>query len=135
MLRYFIDYPWRNKSRRDRRLTGGQALTGGLFTALRQRKIDLWLESPLQSLVVDGGRVAGVIVQRGGQASTVRANKAVLLAAGGFERNQAMREEHLPKPTDQTWTATPPGGNTGDAIRAGAQAGGALHLICLLYTS
>ena len=129
MLRYFIDYPWRNKSRRDRRLTGGQALTGGLFTALRQRKIDLWLESPLQSLVVDGGRVAGVIVQRGGQASTVRANKAVLLAAGGFEGNQPMREEHLPKPTDQTWTATPPGGNTGDAIRAGAQAGGALHLM------
>lgn len=129
MLRYFIDYPWRNKTRRDRRLTGGQALVGGLFTALRRRKIDLWLESPLQSLVVEGGRVSGVVVQRGGEAQTVSARRAVLLAAGGFERNQAMREEYLPKPTDQAWTATPPGCNTGDAIRAGAAAGGALHLL------
>ena len=129
MLRYFLDYPWRRKTRRDRRLTGGQALMGGLFAALRKRKVELWLNSPLQDLIVEQGRVSGVTVQRGGQTVTVRARRAVLLGAGGFERNQQMREQYLPKPTDAAWPATPPKANTGDAIRAGAAVGGALHLM------
>jgi len=129
MARYFLDYPWRNKTRRDRRLTGGQALIGGLLTALRQRKIPLWLQTPLQSLVTENGRVTGVVVQKDGQAITLRARHAVILGAGGFERNQEMRESYLPQPTDQAWTATPPQANTGDAIRAGAAVGGQLHLM------
>ena len=129
MARYFLDYPWRRKTPRDRRLTGGQALMGGLFTALRQRKVPLWLDTPLQSLIHEDGRVTGVVVQRDGRELTLRARKAVVLGAGGFERNQAMREQHLPKPTNAGWTATPPAANTGDAIRAGAAAGGALHLM------
>ena len=129
MLRYFLDYPWRRKTRRDRRLTGGQALMGGLFAALRKRKVELWLNSPLQDLIVEQGRVSGVTVLRDGQTVTVRARRAVLLGAGGFERNQQMREQYLPKPTDAAWPATPPKANTGDAIRAGAAVGGALHLM------
>ncbi len=129
MLRYFLDYPWRNKTKRDRRLTGGQALLGGLLAALRQRKIDLWLKSPLQSLVFEGGVVVGVVVEHEGKAVTVRAGRGVLLGAGGFERNAAMREQYLPKPTDVNWPATPPEANTGDAIRAGVEVGGALHLM------
>ncbi|WP_119155841.1 FAD-dependent oxidoreductase [Caldimonas tepidiphila] len=129
MARYFLDYPWRSKTRRDRRLTGGQALVGGLFAALRQRKVELWLQAPLQSLIVEEGRVAGVVLQREGREVRVRAAKAVVLAAGGFERNQSMREQFLPQPTDEAWTATPPQANTGDAIRAAAAAGGVLHLM------
>ena len=129
MARYFLDYPWRRKTSRDRRLTGGQALVGGLFAALRQRRIALWLDAPMQSLVVEDRRVTGVVVRHDGSDVSVGARKAVVLAAGGFERNQAMREQYLPRPTNQAWTATPPGGNTGDAIRAGAAAGGALHLM------
>jgi 3-oxosteroid 1-dehydrogenase len=129
MLRYFLDYPWRRKTPRDRRLTGGQALMGGLLHALRKRDIPLWLKTPLKSLTLEQGRVTGAVVERDGVAVTVSARRGVLLAAGGFERNQAMREQHLPQPTDQAWTATPPGCNTGDAITAGAEAGGALHLM------
>ena len=129
MGRYFLDYPWRNKTRRDRRLTGGQALLGGLFTALRKRGVALWLDTPFESLVHEGGRVTGVVVRRNGQQLRVNARRAVVLGAGGFERNQAMREQYLPKPTDQAWTATPPEANQGDAIRAGADMGAALHLM------
>lgn len=129
MLRYFIDYPWRNRTRRDRRLTGGQALMGGLFAALRRRGVPLWLNTSLQSLRLDDGRVTGAVVQRDGQAVELKARRGVLLGAGGFERNQAMREQYLPTPTDQAWTASPPECNTGDAIIAGAAAGGALHLM------
>jgi 3-oxosteroid 1-dehydrogenase len=139
MLRYFVDYPWRLKSRRDRRLTGGQALMAGLFHAARQRNIPIWTDTSLQSLIVDGARVAGVVVRRGGadgreqREERLSARRAVILAAGGFERNQAMREQYLPQPTDQGWTATPPGANTGDAIQAGAAVGGALHLMGLTW--
>lgn len=129
MARYFLDYPWRRKTRRDRRLTGGQALIAGLMTALRKRKVDLWLKSPLQSLVMDNGRVTGVVLEREGKTITVNAKRAVLLGAGGFERNQAMREQYLPKPTNAGWPATPPNGNTGDVHRAGAQIGAAMHLM------
>lgn len=129
MARYFLDYPWRNKTRRDRNMTGGQALIGSLLTALRKRNIPLWLETPLQSLITDNGRVTGVVVLKEGRALQIMAQQAVILGAGGFERNQAMREQYLPQPTDQAWTATPPGANTGDAIRAGAEAGAQLHLM------
>ncbi|MEP6587348.1 MAG: FAD-binding protein [Polaromonas sp.] len=129
MGRYFLDYPWRRKTRRDRRLTGGQALVGGLLTALRQRKIPLWLDTPLESLVTENGRVTGVVVRKDGQALRLQARQAVILGAGGFERNQEMREQHLPKPTNQAWTATPPGANTGDTIRAGAAVGAQTHLM------
>lgn len=120
MARYYFDYPWRSKTRRDRRLTGGQALLGGLFTALRQRGVTLWLNTPMVSLTQASARQRWWCLHDG-QDVTVRARRAVVLGAGGFERNQAMREQYLPQPTDQAWTATPARrANTGDAIRAGA---------------
>ena len=129
MGRYFFDYPWRSKTKRDRRLTGGQALVGGLLTALRKRNIPLWLNTPLQSLTTQGGRVTGVVVQKDGQSVSIVATKGVILGAGGFERNQAMRDQYLPKPSDQMWTVTPPGGNTGDTILAGEAIGAQLHMM------
>jgi 3-oxosteroid 1-dehydrogenase len=129
MARYFIDYPWRRKTRRDRRLTGGQALIGGLYAALLKRQVPVWLNCPLQSLLMEDGHVGGVQVRREGQDHRIIARRAVVLGAGGFERNQAMREQYLPQPTSISWTATPPRANTGDAILAGAAVGGQLHLM------
>jgi 3-oxosteroid 1-dehydrogenase len=130
LLKYWLDLPWRFKTRRDRRQTGGQALIAGLFAALRKRRnITLWLNAPMRSLQMQEGRVTGVVVQHEGREVTAHAAKAVVLAAGGFERNQAMRKQYLPKPTDAAWTATPVGANTGDAIQAGAAVGAAVHLM------
>jgi 3-oxosteroid 1-dehydrogenase len=94
MARYFLDYPWRLKTRRDRRMTGGQALIGGLYAALRRRKVGVWLSSPLKELVMDGPRVSGVVVEREGAPVRLTARRGVVLAAGGFERNQTLREQH-----------------------------------------
>jgi 3-oxosteroid 1-dehydrogenase len=129
MLRYFLDYPWRRITKRDRRLTGGQALIGALFTAVRKRGIPVWLNSPMETLTHENGRVTGVVVKRDGIPLQINARKAVVLAAGGFERNQLMREQYLPQPTNQEWTATPPDGNTGDAIRAAGAVGARLDLM------
>ena len=126
--RYWLDMLWRLRSRRDRRLTMGSALVGALRRALMDRGIDLWLESPLQALLTEGGRVTGATVLRDGHLQAIRARRGVVLAAGGFESNQQMREQYLPQPTRAEWTAAPPC-NTGDAIRAGQTLGAAVDLM------
>jgi 3-oxosteroid 1-dehydrogenase len=67
-------------------------------------------------------RVVGAVVKLldNGNSKTIRikARKAVMLAAGGFEHNQAMREQYLPAPTSTAWSAGIKT-NTGDAIVAG----------------
>lgn len=130
MLKYFLDYPWRNKTKRDRRMTGGQALVAGLLTAANKAGIEMWSKAPLKELLQNAsGRVTGVIVEKNGQPIRVNARRGVLLGAGGFERNQEMRDQYLNKPTRAEWTATPVGGNTGDAHRAGQAVGAQLHLM------
>ncbi|WP_206692508.1 FAD-binding protein [Azospirillum sp. INR13] len=133
ILRYATDYPWRRKSRLDRRMTGGQALVAGLLAVARRRGVAIRTGSALRSVIVEQGSVTGVILDHAHGEEQVLARRGVLLAAGGFERNQAMREQFLPKPTQQGWTATPVGGNTGDAIRAGEAAGGVLDLMNLSW--
>ena len=130
MLKYFLDYPWRSKTTRDRRMAGGQALIAGLLTAANKVGVEMWSKSPLKELVKDAsGRVTGVIVEKNGQPMQVNAKRGVMLGAGGFERNQEMRDQYLTKPTKAEWTATPVGGNTGDAHRAGQAVGAQLHLM------
>lgn len=127
MLRYWLDIPWRFRTKRDRRLCLGNALVGGLRHATLTRGIPLWLECPMESLVVEEGRVRGVVARRKGEMITLRARRGVILAAGGFERNQAMREKYLPQPTRQEWSVTPAGLNTGDTIRAAEAIGAKLE--------
>lgn len=130
MLKYFLDYPWRNKTRRDRRLTGGQALIGGLLTAARKVGLEMWNKAAMQELLQDAsGRVIGLVVEKDGKRIQLKAKRGVLLGAGGFERNQEMRDQYLNKPTNAEWTATPVGCNTGDAHRAGEAAGAQLALM------
>ena len=128
MAKYWFDWPFRFTSRKDRRLTLGNALTGGLRLALNQRKVPLWLETPLTELVREGDKVTGAIVTRNGKAFRIHARKGVVLAAGGFDKNQAMRDANAPLYPNALYS----GGvtsNTGDTIRAGAAIGaGALNL-------
>jgi 3-oxosteroid 1-dehydrogenase len=128
LARYWLDLPWRFRTKRDRRLTLGSALIGSLRRSMMDRDIPLWLETPLESLISDGRRITGVTAVRNGKLIHIGANRGVILAAGGFEHNQEMREQYLPKPTKAEWTITPPA-NTGDAIRAGAKIGAKLDLM------
>lgn len=122
IIKYWCDIHWRLKTRRDRKLTFGNALVAALRRSMQDRDIPLWLSTGLQSLLVENGQVVGVKASREGHEIQLRARSGVILAAGGFERNQAMREQHLPGPTRVEWTAAPPI-NTGDAICAGMDIG------------
>ena len=130
--RYWLDVRWRRRTRRDRRLTLGNALVGALRASMLDRKIPLWLNTPLESVIADTRRITGVMANQNGNPIRIAANRGVILAAGGFEHNQAMRETYLPQPTNTEWTTTPPT-NTGDAIRAGAQIGAQLALMNMAW--
>jgi 3-oxosteroid 1-dehydrogenase len=118
ILRYLTDIPGRLKGKRDRRLSQGNALIGGLYMACMERGVELKLSQGVESLIQDGDRIGGVVT--GGK--SIKATKGVLLAAGGFDHNQAMRDEYMPKPNKAVWSAGVET-NTGDMIRAGQDIG------------
>jgi len=120
--KYWFDLPFRFKSRKDRRLTLGNALAGGLRLALNEKQVPLWLEAPLEELVKEDGKVIGAVVRRNGKSVRIRARKGVILAAGGFDKNQAMRDEHAPLYKNALYSGGTEG-NTGDSIRAGQSIG------------
>ncbi|MFN8627655.1 MAG: FAD-binding protein [Candidatus Binatia bacterium] len=127
MGKYWFDLPWRFMSKRDRNLVMGNALVGSLRRSLMDRGVPVWLKTPARELVVENGRVAGVIAERAGEQLRIRVGRGVILAAGGFESNQAMREKYLPNPTRIEWTCANPE-NTGDALNLGVAIGAALDL-------
>ncbi len=128
MIRYALRWPRRRKLDRDPYLTNGNALAARLRMSLLDRKVPMWLQSPLQSLTTEDGKIVGAVVQRDGQAVQITARRGVVLAAGGFSRNLQMRKKHGPDPASIDWTAGSDD-NTGDGIRLGESAGGVLELM------
>jgi 3-oxosteroid 1-dehydrogenase len=118
----------RTRLLRQRLLSMGQALAAGLRAGLQASRVPVWLDTPMTGLHLDAGRVAGVAVARDGEPALILASRGVVLAAGGFERNAAMRRHYQRPPIGTEWTTGSPG-NTGDAIMAGETAGAALDLM------
>ena len=123
---YVVDIPWRLRDRYHRRLATGCAGVARLRASMMDRDIPLWRNTALTRVVEEQGRVVGVEVKRNGRPLRIQARKAVVLAAGGFEHNQAMREQYLPQPTDHRWSAGTLD-NTGDAILEGMRLGAKMH--------
>ena len=123
---YLIDIPWRLKDKHHRRLATGCAGVARLRASMLDRDIPLWLNTSMTKVVDEEGKVTGIEVTRNGRPLRIQARKAVILAAGGFEHNQAMREQYLPKPTDHRWSAGTRD-NTGDAILEGIRLGAKVH--------
>lgn len=75
---------------------GGQGLIAQELAAAERLGIAIRCESPVVGLLrAEGGAVRGVVVRRpDGQTEEIAAG-AVVLAAGGFEANAAMRAAHL----------------------------------------
>jgi 3-oxosteroid 1-dehydrogenase len=122
---------WRvssNAVRRRHMATGGRALVARMRMALKDAGVPLWLETSMTSLVVEDGRVTGIVATRDGAEVRIHGRKGVLLAAGGFDHNRAMRDRYLPPGArpDHSLGAVE---NTGDAITAGQAVGGAVDLM------
>jgi len=109
-------------------LSGGQALIGRLLWAFVRDGGTVLTSHCVDGLVLEGDRVTGVRASTADGVVEVRARRGVLLAAGGFERNQAWREEY-DVPGDAAWTMAPPGTNTGEPIAAAVAVGAATDLL------
>ena len=118
----------RGRLLRRRTLRRGPALAAGLRAGLASAGVPVWLGTALTGLHVEDGRVTGVEATRDGRPVLVRAGRGVLIATGGFERNEEMRQRYQRAPIGTSWT-TGSAGNTGDGILAGEAAGAALDLM------
>ncbi|GFG50276.1 3-ketosteroid-delta-1-dehydrogenase [Mycolicibacterium agri] len=112
-------------------LTGGRALIGRFLSAMADNPaVAAHLNTTLVEPIVDGrdeGRVVGAVVESDGRRRVIRARRGVLLAAGGFERNDAMRAEYgVPGAAFDTMGAP---GNLGLAHRAAISVGAATDLM------
>jgi 3-oxosteroid 1-dehydrogenase len=77
-------------------VTAGAALQGRMLQALLKTPVDIRTESPVSELVVEAGKVTGVIAMQNGKPRRIAARLGVLVNAGGFGKNQAMRDKYMP---------------------------------------
>jgi 3-oxosteroid 1-dehydrogenase len=121
---------WNPFGRAGRVSRNGEALAAALLHRAAGTGVEFWLDARVTDLVPDGNGIGGVVVSRRihdtdtSAGITVLARAGVLLAAGGFEANQGLREEYLPLPTDAAWSASPLPGD-GQAITLAAAHGAA----------
>lgn len=106
----------------------GNAIAIGLRKGLIDAGVPVFYEHPLTDLLLEDGRVVGIVVERDGQRHEVRARRGVVLGSGGFERNPELRAKFLPQPTSEEWT-TGSEFNTGAGLEAGIAAGAATDIM------
>ncbi len=108
-------------------VAGGQALAAGLYAGVLKAGIPVWTDTSLIRLITEDGRVTGAVLQQDGNEVTVTARQGVVLAAGGFDHDMAMRHKHQSESLE-AWSFGAEG-NTGDAIKAATEVGAGTALM------
>jgi succinate dehydrogenase/fumarate reductase flavoprotein subunit len=108
---------------RDERGMGG-GLIGMLLRACLSAGVRIEVSTPGVELVIEDGAVAGVVVQDQDGLRTARAQRAVILATGGFEWDPEYRKAFLRGPVRKPASIPT---NTGDGLRMALKAGAALQ--------
>jgi 3-oxosteroid 1-dehydrogenase len=112
-----------DKFRGRARRTAGEALQGQLLHAALKAGVEIRLDAAVCELLVDNGRVSGVIANIDGQPQRFDTALGVLVNAGGFARNQSMLDRYIPG-TSADWSSTIEA-DTGEMIEAGERIGAA----------
>lgn len=107
-----------------KRTTAGQALQGQMLLAATKAGTEVRTKTGVKQLIVEDGRVTGVVVNSNGTESRIGARLGVLINAGGFARNQQMLDQYAPG-TSASWTLVIPE-DTGDLIQEGQRIGAAV---------
>lgn len=108
-------------------LIGGRALLARLLVALGDAGVDIRPGTAIEELVLDGTRVTAAVASSPEGEIRFDVARGVLLAAGGFERNDQLRRVHQ-APLGADWTLGAPG-NTGSALGAAQRAGAATRML------
>jgi 3-oxosteroid 1-dehydrogenase len=98
-----------------RLISTGAALQGRMLQAALKAGVEFSLETPVQELLLEDGKVTGVLATKDGKPWRVGARLGVLVNAGGFARNQDMRDQYQPGTRVEWSNATE--GDTGEMIR------------------
>lgn len=115
MTRYGVD---RLSQPRGTRLTVGSALIARLASTAFARGVELWLNARTESLIVEDGRVEGVLIDYAGQRRRVLARGGVVLACGGFAAGP-QAAAYRPKTDAEHWSMSPET-NVGDGLSLAA---------------
>lgn len=101
-------------------VAAGAALQGRMLHAALKAGVEVRTDTPVKELIVEGGKVVGVVTDKG----RIGANLGVLVNAGGFAQNQEMRDHYMPG-TRAEWSNVPEG-DTGDLHKEFERVGGVL---------
>ncbi|WP_317929614.1 FAD-dependent oxidoreductase [Halioxenophilus sp. WMMB6] len=102
----------------------GAALQARMLQANLKAGVDVRTESPVTELIIEEQKVVGVVTTKDGQPWRIAGKKGVLINAGGFAHNQAMRDQYLPG-TQELWTSAAPT-DTGEMLQEMVQKGAAI---------
>ena len=107
-------------------LVNGNALIARLLASADDLGVRIETAMPVGDLIVEDGRVAGVVAtSQDGTSHVFRASHAVVLATGGFPHDVARKAAMFPHaPTGREHHSAAPDTNTGDGLRLGELAGG-----------
>jgi succinate dehydrogenase/fumarate reductase flavoprotein subunit len=111
---------------RGTRIGGGHALIACLVEALTNRKVRLMRETMLDQLAFEAGCVVGAAVSSPAGPLQIAVRRGVVLAAGGFSGDEALRRllyPHAGRGHGLLAAET----SAGDGLRAGQAVGAALH--------
>lgn len=112
--------------RGQRQLGIGAGLAASFGHAVLVRNgVPVRVNSPVEELVVEDGRVVGVRTTQDGRTVTIAATRGVMLAGGGFDHNKEWRRTY--QGVDGVPSGNP--GNLGHPIAMAKEAGAALELM------
>jgi 3-oxosteroid 1-dehydrogenase len=120
---------WAARLRGKALVANGGALVGRLLMQALTTGAEIWAEAPVRELVVEDGAIAGVVVRKGGRDLRVAARYGVLLAAGGFSRNDDMRARYGGDKATSAALSMANAGDTGEVLTMAMALGAATDLM------
>jgi 3-oxosteroid 1-dehydrogenase len=118
--------------RRRELLTNGASLIGQILKILIDDgcgEPPVWTNAAVEDLIVDNNRVVGARITRDGSSLNIKADKGVLLAAGGFGHNADMRRRYSgDQPNEARWSIAN-AGDTGEVLQTAMRLGAKTDLL------
>ncbi|MEY4710850.1 MAG: hypothetical protein RIS88_300 [Pseudomonadota bacterium] len=104
-------------------LTNGTALAARFLLSLKDRAIPIYLGTSVVSLVRENGRISGVDAMQGNAVHRICARRGVVLACGGFSRDEERTREFSHVRSGGFHFPLAPAGVTGDGLRLAQSVG------------